>query len=72
MFTFNLTDFLSVRDLYAAVNRSLIRMEEEKEINCDVDNFLDLMRQIDYLFELCVTDNPATDDLFRSSANITL
>jgi hypothetical protein len=45
-------------------------MEEEKYIKCDLEIFLDLMRQIDYLFELCVTDNAVTDHLFRNSANL--
>ena len=38
-------------------------------MRCDIDAFLDLMRQIDYVFELCLTDNEATDKLFQAIAS---
>ena len=67
---FELGDFASVRDLYQAVNGQLVNMEKAGLITCEIGDLLELLRQIDYIFELCLTDNGATDILFRNSVSI--
>ena len=42
-------------------------MERDGKIKCESEKILDLMRQVDYVFEMCLTDNVATDLLFKSS-----
>ena len=59
---------MSVFDLYKAVTSKLIEIEDSKRVTCNVDDFLELLRQIDYVFEMSVTDNYATDLLFKKSS----
>ena len=62
-------DFNSVRDLYVAVKSQLVALDDNPGYQkMDLEDFLDLMKQIDYIFELCVTNNETTDRLFEMSA----
>ena len=61
-------DFQSVAELYSAICRELVHLEESRAIKCDTEILVNLMRQIDYVYEMCLTDNQATDLLFKNSS----
>ena len=59
-------DFSSVRDLYNSVKRQLVAIDDyEGTQKISLDNYFGLMRQVDYIFEMCVTNNETTDRLFE-------
>ena len=58
---------MSVRDLYRAAKREIIANQGSFEMrNLNMEKLFDLMKQIDYLFEMCTTENEITEKLFES------